>query len=329
MKGGAKQAQQGDVAILKDFTDPATKAGAGVHLKNLYNDYIYFWRWALWRLFERQNGGGIVTFITASSYLAGPGFVGVREVMRRTFDELWIIDLGGDNLGTRKTPNVFNIQNPVAIAIGVRAAKPNPNQPAKVRYAKIEGATREDKLTQLDGIADFKGLVWRDCPDDWHKPFLPIGKGDFFSWPLATQLFPWQHSGCELKRSWPISESKEVLTARWDKLLAAGEADKDKLIRRTDARNKDKSVDALLSKAKLLPIKTLKVGDVPEAIVAYAYRSFDRQLVILDGRLGDRFRPLCANKSETFDCLKFALGGAGERSDGNARTSVRAFACRA
>ena len=52
----------------------------------------------------------------ASSYLAGPGFVGVREVMRRTFDELWIIDLGGDNLGTRKTPNVFNIQTPVAIA---------------------------------------------------------------------------------------------------------------------------------------------------------------------------------------------------------------------
>ena len=38
---------------------------------------------------------------------------------------------------------------------------------------------------------------------------------------------------------------------------------------------------------------------------------------------------LRANKSETFDCLKFALGGAGERSDGHARTSVRAFACRA
>ena len=79
---------------------------------------MYFWRWALWRLFEQQQCGGIVTFITASSYLAGPGFVGVREMMRRTFDELWIIDLGGDNLGTRKTPNVFNIQTPVAIAIG-------------------------------------------------------------------------------------------------------------------------------------------------------------------------------------------------------------------
>ena len=76
---------------------------------------------------NRENAALIEasTFITASSYLAGPGFIGMREVMRRTFDELWIIDLGGDNLGTRKTPNVFNIKTPVAIAIGVRnSARP-------------------------------------------------------------------------------------------------------------------------------------------------------------------------------------------------------------
>jgi hypothetical protein len=66
-----------------------------------------------------------IMFITASSYLAGPGFVGVREVMRRTFDELWIINLGGDNLGPRKTENVFPIQNPVAIAIGFRGSTPH------------------------------------------------------------------------------------------------------------------------------------------------------------------------------------------------------------
>jgi predicted helicase len=295
VKGATKQEAQGDRAILKDFTDPATKAGAGLHLKNLYNDYVYFWRWALWRLFEKQNGGGVVTFITASSYLSGPGFVGVREVMRRTFDELWIIDLGGDNLGTRKTPNVFNIQNPVAIAVGVRAAQATPDKPAKVHYTKIDGLTRESKLTQLDAIADFKGLVWRDCPEDWHKPFLPAGKGDFFDWPLASQIFPWQHSGCELKRSWPISETVDVLSNRWDRLLAAKIEDKDKLIRKTDARHKDKSVDALLSEVKLTPIGQLKVGDKPEGVLPYSYRSFDRQFVILDGRLGDRFRPPLIN----------------------------------
>jgi len=184
VKGAAKQLEQGERAIFKDFTEPATKAGAGVHLKNLYNDYVYFWRWALWRLFEQQGCGGVVTFITASSYLAGPGFVGVREVMRRTFDEIWIIDLGGDSFGTRKTPNVFNILTPVAIAIGVRAPRANPNEPAKVRYAKIDGATRDDKLTKLEAIYGFPGVLWRECPEAWHKPFLPAGNGDhcFTEW---------------------------------------------------------------------------------------------------------------------------------------------------
>lgn len=73
-----------DEGILKDFLDPAKAAGQGVHLKNLYNDYVYFWRWALWKLFENPKaaGPGIVSFITASSYLRGPGFVGMRQKMR-------------------------------------------------------------------------------------------------------------------------------------------------------------------------------------------------------------------------------------------------------
>ena len=93
----------------------------------------------MWRLFEQQACGGVLTFITASSYLAGPGFVGMREIMRRKFEELWIIDLGGDNHGTRKTPNVFNIQTPVAVAIGVRGPQSSESVSAKVHYAKIDG----------------------------------------------------------------------------------------------------------------------------------------------------------------------------------------------
>ena len=43
--------------------------------------------------------------------------------MRGAFDELWIIDLEGDNLGARKTENVFAIQTAVCIAVGVRYAE--------------------------------------------------------------------------------------------------------------------------------------------------------------------------------------------------------------
>ena len=141
LAGGAGQEKQGEVPIFDDFLEPARRAGKGLNLQVIFNDYVYFWRWALWRLFEQQQCGGIVTFITASSYLAGPGFVGVREEMRRTFDELWILDLGGDNLGARKTPNVFAIRIPVAIAIGARGKRKSREPAAVVWHAKIEGAS--------------------------------------------------------------------------------------------------------------------------------------------------------------------------------------------
>ncbi len=82
----------------KDYVQPHCK---------LVHTYVYFWRWALWKVFETTDGLGIVSFITASSYLNGPGFLGMREVMRRIFDELWIIDLEGRSLGARKTENVL------------------------------------------------------------------------------------------------------------------------------------------------------------------------------------------------------------------------------
>lgn len=133
-----------ETPILRDFIDPASASGAGIHLKNLYNDYVYFWRWALWKLFENPeaNGPGIISFITASSYLRGPAFVGMRQKMREAFDELWIIDLEGDQHGARKSENVFAIQTPVAIAVGVRYGEPNPEVPATAHYSKISGKPR-------------------------------------------------------------------------------------------------------------------------------------------------------------------------------------------
>ena len=141
--------------ILEDFLVPAREAGQGVHLKNLYNDYVYFWRWALWKVFDSTEDSGIVSFITASSYLHGPGFAGMRRKMREVFDELWIIDLEGDGIGTRKTENVFAIRTPVAIAIGVRDGPPKPDTPATVWKTKLTGSERE-KLAAVDAAESLR-----------------------------------------------------------------------------------------------------------------------------------------------------------------------------
>ena len=168
----------GTEAILKSFLDPAIDAGHGGDLKNAYNLYVYFWRWALWKVFEQTtaSGPGIASYISASSYLDGDAYCGMREHMRRLCDEIWILDLGGEGRGTRKTENVFAIQTPVAIAVAVRDGNARIDTPAKVHFARVEGS-REEKLQILDQIADFAAIQWKECPSDWHAPFDRPAKG--------------------------------------------------------------------------------------------------------------------------------------------------------
>jgi hypothetical protein len=278
-----------DRALLADFLRPARESGAGGHLKNVYNDYVYFWRWALWKVFETKEGPGIVSFITGSSYLRGPGFVGMREVMRRTFDELWIIDLEGATQAPRMTENVFAIETPVAIAIGVRYGAGDPETPADVWYAKLEG-TREAKLAELSKIEGFHNLQWSACYTDWQKPFVPMGVGDYFSWPLLTNLFPWQHSGVQVKRAWPIGETEDLLARRWTALLKS--RDRATAMRETDARTVQGRYGHVFDPSARLPAVASLTEDAPPLRPQrYSFRSFDRQWILPDTRLIDRIRP--------------------------------------
>ena len=273
------------------FVDPVIRAGHGGDLKNLYNLYVYFWRWALWKVFEHKtaSGPGVVSFISASSYLDGDAFCGMREHMRRLCDEIWILDLGGEGRGTRKSENVFAIQTPVAIAVAVRYGKAKTDTPAKVRFVRIDG-TRNEKLKALDAIHDFAGLQWEDCPDVWQAPFRPAGAGQYFDWPLLTALFPWQHSGVECKRTWPIAPDKDVLRQRWRALLKGH--DRAAMFRETGDRTvTGKYKVALTPGASSKPIADLPANAPSPPVVRCAFRSFDRQYLVADARLMSRPRP--------------------------------------
>lgn len=274
--------------ILEDFLAPAQQAGYGIHLKNAYNDYVYFWRWALWKVFESTQGPGIVSFITASSYLRGPGFVGMRQHMRQVLDELWVLDLEGDSLGPRKTENVFDqVQTPVAIAIGVRYGDPQPRVPAKVRYARLTGS-RGEKLARLSAIRSFDDLAWEDCFAGWMRPFLPEREGDYFAWPSLTDLMPWQISGLQVKRVWPIGTIPGILVARWEALIGTTGRERGSLLRETRDRQINKSYQWL--GARLTPL-ALEKDKSPPALVPYSFRTLDRQWLLLDARLIDFARP--------------------------------------
>ncbi len=284
--------------LLYDFLAPLGPTGLGVHAKNLYNDYVYFWRWTLWKVFETKSDGGIVSFITAASYLRGPGFAGMRQVMRQTFDELYLIDLEGDNLGARKTENVFAIQTPVCIAIGVRKGAAKPDVPAHVRYARLEGS-RSQKLEALANITSFDSLTWRDCSTSWHDPFLPRPDTDYQVWPLLTNLFPWQENGVQFGRSWPIGESQELLQLRWNTLVSADNQNKTRLFGSANMRPIYKTYPSLEKGVSLPALTSLKSGSASIKPMRYAFRSFDRHWILPDNRVCHRLRPtLMLSQSE-------------------------------
>ena len=277
--------------ILEDFLEPVRKSGGGLHLKNLYNDYVYFWRWAMWKVFDSSGDGGIVTFITASSYLRGPGFAGMRRKMREVFDELWVIDLEGDNRGARKTENVFAIRTPVAIAIGVRRSSPNPDSPAKVWKIRLTGSEKM-KLSALDVAESIDDLDWSLCSDNWDAPFHPIGTGAYFDWPTVTEVFPHQFSGVKLSRTWPIGETRDLLIARWRNLCRSSPNQRSVLFKETQDRRIDARYPSLRENDERdSPIESLTRNSPHPPISAYGYRALDRQWVISDSRIGDRMRP--------------------------------------
>ena len=89
----------------------------------LYDMYARFLRWAS----DRVDANGIVAFITNRSFIDSRTFDGFRKVVAQEFNEIWVMDLGGDVRGNPKlsgtTHNVFGIQAGVAISFLVKREK--------------------------------------------------------------------------------------------------------------------------------------------------------------------------------------------------------------
>jgi hypothetical protein len=279
--------RRGD-AGSRAMLDGITKQAPGVHHKNLYNDYVYFWRWALRSVCEARPGAAVICFVTAASYLRGAAFTGLRGMLRQALDEVWIVDLEGDHLAARKTDNVFDIRTPVAVALGIRYGSSRPAVTACVHYARIAG-DRQAKIGALQRLRSFDDLSWRCATSD---SFVPLVGTAYERWPRLTDLFPWQVSGVQLKRTWPIGPTPDVLHDRWRRLLQLSSEERAAAFRQTRDRNLDSSpADLREAAVRLRPLRGLAPDAACLEPVRYAYRSFDRQWVLPDARLGDFMRP--------------------------------------
>lgn len=276
-------------SLFDDIFDDARKHVIFSAHASLYNLYVYFWRWAIWKVFEENTGPAVVSMITASSWLDGPGFLGLRRLAREVADEITVVDLHGDGLGARRDENVFDIQSPVAIVTLVRNGNGDRTTPAPVRYASLFGKTREQKLAALSDMAAGRTtLATEPASAGWHDPLVPVSGGaDWAAFPKLIDLFPWQQPGSMISRTWPVAPDRGTLKRRWRAFVATNVPD-DRLLYFAPSKTGRTITTRIPGMERLID---LGAGAAHEPIVRFGVRSFDRQWTFMDPRLAKTESP--------------------------------------
>lgn len=281
--------EQGYAAETKAPLDDFRSPGNGRYEYVLKNLYVYFWRWAMWKVFEsiKDSPDGVVCFITATGYLNGPGFRGMREWIRRNTSYGWIINLTPEGKRPPAKTAVFNIETEVAIALFVRKQNNDLGTPANIKYTELHG-TREQKFEVLGdlGLDDER---FEDTGTDWQDGFVPAAGAQWGSYPALNDLYCWTAPGVKPNKKWVYSPDRGVLQQRWDELTQETDIDrKRELFKETRDTTLEKTKRPLPSKDAEQDTRTPFIEvDWPStpAIVEVNYRSFDRQYLIADNRL--------------------------------------------
>ncbi|MDR3510270.1 MAG: N-6 DNA methylase [Caulobacteraceae bacterium] len=295
-------------APLDDWQPPVAW-GVGAHAKHLRNLYVYFWRWAAWKVFggdpyrsgtdttelnDWTHRRGVVCFISVAGFLNGPGFEKMRADLRRDAEEIWVIDCSPEGHQPPVASRVFeSVQQPVCIVMALRGAKASPETPARVRFRSLPEGSREDKFAAIATIA-LDDAGWEEAPTDWRMPFLPAAAANWAGYPALDDLFLYNGSGVMTGRTWVIAPDAESLRKRWTRLIGEGDAtEKAKLFHPHEGG--DRTVTRLVREPLAgHPHPPLSVNDDKGAgapPIAYAFRSFDRQWLLPDNRLINRANP--------------------------------------
>ncbi len=167
-----------DKAIKKTYI-----ANSVAQKTKLYDMFARFYRWAT----DRLADDGILAFVTNSSFLEARTFDGFRKLVAEDFNEIYILDLGGN---VRKNPklsgtrnNVFGIQTGVVISLLVK--RQASKKPGKIYYARCPEGQIADKFAFLARTKfkkiDFERIVpdkdhnWFNLADNDFDDLLPLG----------------------------------------------------------------------------------------------------------------------------------------------------------
>jgi hypothetical protein len=291
-----------------DWWMPPREWGVGAHAKHLKNLYVYFWRWAAWKVFGAGNRAatgnpdrdeeGIVCFITVAGFLGGPGFQKMREDLRRNCSDIWVVDCSPEGHQPEVATRIFQgVQQPVCIVLAAKPLGKERDRPARVRFTALPKARREEKFAALSALR-LDGAGWAEAPGGWREPFFPDAVGDWATFPSLKDFFVYDGSGVMPGRTWVIAPDSGSLAARWDRLVAERDPVRKELLFHPHLRGGQpgdkhirKSVSTGLAGHEQ---RTGAVADDRDAVVRpvrYGFRTLDRHWIIPDPRLINQPNP--------------------------------------
>jgi len=264
---------------LWDLQREGTKDVTG--FKAIQDDYVKFIRFAQWKV--KQNGEGIVAYITNNYYIDGPIFRGMRSSLRKDFDKIYVLDLFGDarkelplsvkEKGIITDENVFGIKPGVAIIFLVRIKEHSDSKCDVYYYGKY--GTKQEKfefLEHSDHLRIFKKIPkridYQFCPDKFQL------RSKYMTFTYLLDIFDKNVQGIVTGNDEFVSDiDKDVLKKRitnfFDNKISV----------------KTKSMDYEKAKTKTTTEHALS------SIILWNYRGFDKRYICYDPALlvRDRF----------------------------------------
>src|SRR5208283_218767 len=276
-------------------------------LRKLADPYIKAIRYAS----DRIGESGVVCFVNNSSFVTENTFDGMRKELAKDFDEVYILDLGGN---VRKNPklsgtthNVFGIQVGVSINLFVRQpGQKDDRRRATIRYHAVGHDWRkEQKYEFLEAKADLKGVKWRKLhPDDkgnWitnetdeeFDAFLPVGSREAKSGTSVPTIFRTYSLG--------VSTNRDAVAYNFDAKRLAETVeqfsdDYNTELHRWQKKGKPKDVDNFVSYEKVKWSRDLKLKLEREIEINFSakyvrdaiYRPFTKLKLYSDNPVVDR-----------------------------------------
>ena len=132
---------------------------------------------------------GIVCFISVAGFLNGPGFEKMRDDLRRTCSEIWVIDCSPEGHQPAVKTRIFQaVQHPVCIVLAARKLGKSAEEPASVWFRALPPGERREKFKAL-GALSLNEKGWISCSSRWRDPFLPVASGLWANFPETQGLF--------------------------------------------------------------------------------------------------------------------------------------------